>query len=131
MVPAGEVLIEDIAVPRSRLADMFRRIREIEVQFGVRIPTVGHAADGNLHPNFILPSGASEVPELIWTAADALFTSAIALGGTLTGEHGIGLLKRRWLGTELGASQYSLQRRLKAAFDPLGILNPGKVFGPE
>lgn len=131
VLASGESLIEDVAVPRSRLAEMFARIREIEAEFGVEIPTVAHAADGNLHPNFVLPRGTTEVPEAVWAAADALFTSAISLGGTLTGEHGIGLLKRRWLRAELGDAQYLLQRRLKAAFDPLGILNPGKVFGPE
>ncbi|WP_243063741.1 FAD-binding oxidoreductase [Humibacter sp. RRB41] len=122
----GEVLIEDVAVPRSRLADMFDEIVRIERQYDVSIPTVAHAADGNLHPNFVYAGG--EVPDVIWRAADDLFTTALRLGGTLTGEHGVGILKRRWLRDELGDDSYELQRGIKAVFDPLGILNPGKVF---
>ncbi|MHA7987023.1 FAD-binding oxidoreductase [Rathayibacter sp. CAU 1779] len=126
LVAHGEVLIEDVAVPRSRLADMFEEIGRIEREFGVSIPTVAHAADGNLHPNFVYDGG--EVPDVIWRAADELFTTALRLGGTLTGEHGVGMLKRRWLRDELGEDSYDLQRGIKAVFDPLGILNPGKVF---
>lgn len=122
----GEVLIEDVAVPRSRLADMFDEIVRIGQRYGVSIPTVAHAGDGNLHPNFVYAGG--EVPENVWAAADELFTTALRLGGTLTGEHGVGLLKRRWLRDELGDDSFELQRGVKAVFDPLGILNPGKVF---
>jgi glycolate oxidase len=70
------------------------------------------------------------VPDHVWAAADELFLDCLRLGGTLTGEHGVGLLKRRWLRDELGDDSYDLQRRLKAVFDPAGILNPGKVFLP-
>lgn len=126
MEAVGQVLIEDVAVPRSKLPDMFASIRRIEKEFGVEIPTVAHAGDGNLHPNFIY-SGES-VPDHIWKAADTLFTEAVRLGGTLTGEHGVGLLKRRWLKEELGDTQWHLQRGIKQLFDPNGILNPGKVF---
>jgi glycolate oxidase len=122
----GEVLIEDVAVPRSRLADMFDEIVRIQERYGVSIPTVAHAADGNLHPNFVYDG--PEVPENIWAAADELFTTALRLGGTLTGEHGVGLLKRRWLRDELGDDSYELQKSIKSVFDPSGILNPGKVF---
>ena len=122
----GHVLIEDVCVPRTRLAEMFAVIADIEQRYGIVIPTVAHAGDGNLHPNFILES--SEVPPEIWAAADELFLAALRLGGTLTGEHGVGLLKRRWMTDELGEDQLELQRSIKAAFDPLGILNPGKVF---
>ncbi len=122
----GEVLIEDVAVPRSRLADMFEQIERIEREYEVRIPTVAHAADGNLHPNFV--HRGPEVPDVIWRAAGDLFTTALRLGGTLTGEHGVGVLKRRWLREELGDDSYDLQREVKAVFDPFGILNPGKVF---
>lgn len=122
----GTVLIEDVAVPRSQLPAMFEAIVAIEEKYGIRIPTVAHAGDGNLHPTFVFQG--QEVPELIWQAADELFLAALALGGTLTGEHGVGLLKKRWLGDELGDDQVELQRQVKAVFDPLGILNPGKVF---
>lgn len=126
MEALGQVLIEDVAVPRSKLVTMFAAIRRISEHYGVPIPTVAHAGDGNLHPNLIYTG--DEVPEVIWAAAGELFEAALELGGTLTGEHGIGTLKRRWLADELGNEQVALQRRIKAAFDPRGILNPGKVF---
>ncbi len=126
MADLGTVLIEDVCVPRSQLPAMFAAIGAIEERYGISIPTVAHAGDGNLHPNFIFEG--PEVPAEIWAAADELFLAALRLGGTLTGEHGIGLLKRRWLRDELGDDQLDLQRQVKAVFDPLGILNPGKVF---
>jgi glycolate oxidase len=133
MLPAleakGKVLIEDVAVPISKLGEMLQAVRDIETQYGIEIPTVAHAGDGNLHPNFIYID--EEVPEHIWDAADAIFRKAISLGGTLTGEHGVGLLKRQWLIDELGQNQTKLQWQIKKVFDPNNILNPGKVFDPE
>lgn len=123
---AGTHLIEDVSVPRTRLAEMFDEIARVEREHGVRIPTMAHAGDGNLHPSFLFDGEI--VPDHIWVAADDLFRSAIRLGGTLTGEHGIGVLKARWLAAELGDDQWDLQRRIVAAFDPACILNPGKVF---
>jgi glycolate oxidase len=125
------VLIEDVCVPRSQLPAMFAAIGEIEKKFDIIIPTVAHAGDGNLHPNFVFEgvgADGNEVPADIWAAAGELFQAALRLGGTLTGEHGVGLLKRRWLRDELGDEQLQLQRQIKQVFDPLGILNPGKVF---
>ena len=130
----GEVLIEDVSVPRSRMAEMFEAIAEISARTGIPIPTVAHAGDGNLHPNFVIPVDPSRpvdaqvVPEVVWDAASELFRAALALGGTLTGEHGVGVLKRRWLREELGDTSFELQRQLKAVFDPLGILNPETMF---
>ncbi|MFJ3381646.1 FAD-binding oxidoreductase [Curtobacterium sp. NPDC090217] len=126
MEARGQVLIEDVAVPRSRLADMFDRVAVIGHEHGVAIPTVAHAGDGNLHPNFVFDG--DEVPQHVWDAADALFRAAIELGGTLTGEHGVGVLKRRWIGDELGDDMVTLQRGIRRVFDPNGILNPGKVL---
>jgi glycolate oxidase len=126
METLGMALIEDVSVPRSALPAMFDAIARIERDFGIVIPTVAHAGDGNLHPNFVFEG--PEVPGHIWAAADALFHAALDLGGTLTGEHGIGVLKRRWLADELGEDQWELQRRIARVFDPAGILNPGKVF---
>jgi glycolate oxidase len=133
MLPAleakGKVLIEDVAVPISKMGEMLQALRDIEAQYGILIPTVAHAGDGNLHPNFVYID--EDVPEHIWNAADAIFRKAISLGGTLTGEHGVGLLKRQWLIDELGLSQTKLQWQIKKVFDPNNILNPGKVFDPE
>jgi glycolate oxidase len=126
MAALGTTLIEDVSVPRSAMPAMFDEIARIEQKFSITIPTVAHAGDGNLHPNFIFEG--DEVPAVVWEAADELFRAAIALGGTLTGEHGIGTLKSRWLADELGDDQWQLQRQITRAFDPLGILNPRKVF---
>ena len=115
---------------RAALADA-RDVRgdraHLRERYGIPIPTVAHAGDGNLHPNFVYT--AARCPPSVWDAANDLFRTAIELGGTLTGEHGVGVLKRRWLADELGPDSYDLQVKLKSVFDPLGILNPGKVFG--
>jgi glycolate oxidase len=135
METLGTALIEDVSVPRSALPAMFDEIARVEREHGVVIPTVAHAGDGNLHPNFVFDAepdefGVVEAPEAIWRAADDLFRAALRLGGTLTGEHGVGVLKRRWLADELGQDQWELQRQITRVFDPDGILNPGKVFTP-
>jgi glycolate oxidase len=128
----GTVLIEDIAVPRSALPDIFAAIVDIGGRYGIEIPTVAHAGDGNLHPNFVYePLDGGGIPEAIWAAADELFLTALRLGGTLTGEHGVGILKQRWLRDELGDDQLAIQREIKRVFDPRGILNPGKVFAAD
>ncbi len=128
METLGTALIEDVSVPRSALPDMFDEIARIERAYGLVIPTVCHAGDGNLHPNFIVDG--PEIPDHVWEAAGELFQAALRLGGTLTGEHGVGILKRRWLADELGPDQWELQRAITRVFDPAGILNPGKVFAP-
>lgn len=122
----GTVLIEDVSVPRSAMPAMFEAIAAISAKYGIVIPTVAHAGDGNLHPNFVY--SGDEVPDHVWAAADELFRTALGLGGTLTGEHGIGVLKRRWLEDEVGPDSLDLQIAIKSVFDPLGIMNPGKVF---
>lgn len=128
METLGTTLIEDVSVPRSALPAMFGEIARIERAYELVIPTVCHAGDGNLHPNFVFDG--ADVPERVWRAADELFRAALRLGGTLTGEHGIGVLKRRWLADELGEDQWELQRQIARVFDPSGIMNPGKVFAP-
>lgn len=126
MSELGTVLIEDVAVPRSQLPAMFAAVSEIEKKYGMVIPTVAHAGDGNLHPNFVFQGDV--VPDEVWSAANEVFLACLRLGGTLTGEHGVGLLKRRWLRDELGEEQVDLQREVKRVFDPTNILNPGKIF---
>jgi len=126
MAANGTVLIEDVCVPRSALPAMFSAIDDIAARFDVTIATVAHAGDGNLHPNFVFDG--DEIPEKVWDAAHEMFLTALRLGGTLTGEHGVGILKKRWIEQELGTVQLELQKDIKKVFDPLGILNPGKVF---
>lgn len=130
--PLGTVLIEDVAVPRSALPAMFAAIERIAAKYGIEIPTVAHAGDGNLHPNFVFTApevdGHVDVPDHVWAAADEMFLDCLRLGGTLTGEHGVGILKKRWLRDELGDDSFALQQQLKRVFDPDGLLNPGKIF---
>jgi glycolate oxidase len=126
----GATLVEDVCVPRSRLPDMVQRIEQAADRHGVLIATVAHAGDGNLHPVFVFDHGQAEgeVPANVWAAADEVFRAALDLGGTLTGEHGVGLIKRRWLALELGDDSLAVHRAIKTALDPAGILNPGKVL---
>ncbi|NAS21842.1 FAD-binding protein [Herbidospora sp. NEAU-GS84] len=124
----GECLTEDVCVPRSKLPDMIAEIEAVARRHDVRICTVAHAGDGNLHPVFIFERGLPEPPPHVWAAADEIFRAALRLGGTLTGEHGVGLLKKRWLELESGPVVASLQTGIKQVFDPHNILNPGKAI---
>ncbi|WP_027928865.1 FAD-binding oxidoreductase [Amycolatopsis thermoflava] len=120
----GRALIEDICVPRSRLAEAFAGVSRIAAAHGVRIYSFAHAGDGNLHPIV----GYETLDAAVRRAGDDLFALALDLGGTVTGEHGVGLLKRDWLAREAGPEVLSVQAAVKAALDPQGILNPGKAF---
>jgi glycolate oxidase len=122
----GIGLVEDVCVPRTRLPDMVARIERAASTHGVFIATVAHAGDGNLHPVFVFDRGLPEVPPAVWAAADEVFRAALELGGTLTGEHGVGMVKRRWLADELGAESMAVHQAIKSALDPAGLLNPGK-----
>ena len=124
----GNVCIGDVGVPRGRLAEMVTGIEEISHRTGVRIFTVAHAADGNLHPMIVLDPGQSTTEGPAKAALGQMFDLARSLGGTLTGEHGVGILKRDWLREELGSDSLELQHAIKKVFDPLGILNPGKAI---
>ncbi|KUL22605.1 FAD-linked oxidase [Actinoplanes awajinensis subsp. mycoplanecinus] len=124
----GRPLIEDIAVPRSRLAEAVRRIGVIAARHDVPICTLAHAGDGNLHPIIVAGAHGEPIPDAATRAADEIFALALELGGTVTGEHGVGVLKRAWLAKEIGPLAHDLQRQIKAVFDPLGILNPGKAI---
>ncbi|MGW1783361.1 FAD-binding oxidoreductase [Streptomyces sp. NPDC002143] len=124
----GRPLIEDIAVPRSRLGRAVAEIRAISARHDVPVFTIAHAADGNLHPIIVVDPSLDRLPDAAWEAAGEIFALALRLGGTLTGEHGVGVLKRQWVAEELGPQAHALQRRLKEAFDPRGILNPGKAL---
>ncbi|GAA3689956.1 FAD-linked oxidase C-terminal domain-containing protein [Arthrobacter ginkgonis] len=117
---------EDVAVPRSRLVEMIAAMEGIGARYGVEVGCVAHAGDGNLHIGLsaAMRPGEAEPPAAVHAAADAVVRAALDLGGTITGEHGVGALKRPWLERELGTRQLQLQRSVKAAFDPLGILAP-------
>jgi glycolate oxidase len=124
----GDVLVDDVAVPLSQLSEMLRRIELLAASGGALIATVAHAGDGNLHPLIVFDRDDPADEARAIAAFQTLMADALELGGTITGEHGVGTLKRDYLAQQLGASSLALQRRLKLAFDPLGLLNPGKVF---
>ena len=117
---------EDIAVPRGQLVEMIRAVRRIGEKHGIPTAAYGHAGDGNLHVNFLF--GSAEERKRGEAAIEEAIETAIALGGTITGEHGVGLAKRQFLRKEQGDAVIALQRRLKRAFDPDDLLNPGKIF---
>jgi glycolate oxidase len=125
---SGRALIEDICVPRARLADAFAGVAAIARAHEVEIYSFAHAGDGNLHPIISYPHDAEGVPDQVVEAGDAVFALALRLGGTVTGEHGVGVLKRRWLARELGPASLDVHRSIKQALDPRGILNPGKAY---
>ncbi len=122
----GDWLLDDMAVPRTRLAEAVAGIEEIAARQEVMIGTFGHAGDGNLHPTIVTPRGDAAAAARAMTAFNEILDLALRLGGTVTGEHGVGLLKRRALGQELDAVAMDLHSVVKNAFDPRGILNPGK-----
>ncbi|MFD8596156.1 FAD-binding oxidoreductase [Kitasatospora sp. NPDC059646] len=124
----GTTMIDDVAVPRSALAAMLNGVAEIADRQGLTIGVVAHAGDGNTHPVVIFDSRDPEQVERARISFDEIMALGLELGGTVTGEHGIGLLKREWLARELGPVGLELQRQIKAVFDPLGLLNPGKMI---
>lgn len=124
----GRVSIGDIGVPRGRLAEVAVGLQDISERTGVRIYSVVHASDGNLHPMLVLNPEDSVTEGPAKVALGEMFYLAKSLGGTLTGEHGIGLLKRDWLLPELGEVSLDVMRSIKDAIDPHGLLNPGKAI---
>ncbi|MFD4543292.1 FAD-binding oxidoreductase [Streptomyces bauhiniae] len=121
-------ILEDATVPRPRIAEMVRRIDEIAERHALTIATFGHAGDGNLHPTCVIDSADdAEAVARAELAFRDIFAAAVDLGGTITGEHGVGAAKLPYLSTQLGPAQTALLRRVKNAFDPAGILNPGKL----
>jgi glycolate oxidase len=120
-------MLEDATVPRPRLAQMVDTISSIAERHGVLCATFGHAGDGNLHPTVVLDPSVDGAVEAAHATFDEVFAAALSLGGTITGEHGVGAAKRAWLSARLGEDQLALLRRIKTAFDPAGILNPGKL----
>ncbi|WP_448640398.1 FAD-binding oxidoreductase [Geodermatophilus sp. URMC 63] len=124
----GPLLTEDVCVPKAAVPEMLARIEAAAVRNDVLIANIAHAGDGNLHPLLITPPGDAEARARAQVAFGEIMRDAVALGGTVTGEHGVGLLKRDGLAIELSPEVVAMQRAVKAALDPHGILNPGKVF---
>ncbi|MFC7340086.1 FAD-binding oxidoreductase [Saccharopolyspora griseoalba] len=125
----GPVLTEDVCVPRAEVPEMLGRIEAAAQRHDTQIANIAHAGDGNLHPLIITPPGDDAARERAQAAFDDIVADAIALGGTVTGEHGVGLLKRKGLHAELSPTVVGMHHALKEALDPAGIFNPGKVFG--
>ncbi len=123
----GMVRMEDVGVPRSRVPELLRAIDRIAIAHGIRCATFGHAGDGNLHPNFIFDRDDPRAEELTEAARADLYRAALALGGTITAEHGIGSARREFLAAQVGEGALAVMRSIKTALDPLGILNPGRV----
>ena len=122
----GPVLTEDVCVPRSRVPVMLARIAEIAARHHVKVATIAHAGDGNLHPLIITPPGDEAARIAAQAAFEEFLDAAIELGGTVTGEHGVGLLKRDGMRRELDPGAIAMQEAVRRALDPLGIFNPGK-----
>jgi glycolate oxidase len=123
----GVARMEDVGVPRSRVPELLAEIERVAAAHDVRCGTFGHAGDGNLHPTFVWDRGDTGAAERAQAASEELYRAAIALGGTVTAEHGIGAARRPFLELQHGADALAVMRAIKAALDPLGILNPGKV----
>jgi glycolate oxidase len=121
-------ILEDATVPRSDLAHMIRFVEAVAKKYKLRIGTFGHMGDGNLHPTFLTDERNKEEMHRIEEAFKEIFDEAIRLGGTITGEHGVGVAKKSFLPKFLGEAQMKVSRDLRRALDPNGILNPGKMF---
>ncbi len=119
---------EDICVPLVQIAACVRRIKQVSAEYGLPIVVFGHAGDGNLHPNILFDAHDPAETARLWPCAEAVFAAALAVGGTLSGEHGIGTLKRPLMQRALGEASLALQIRIKAWLDPDGLLNPGKIL---
>jgi glycolate oxidase len=125
---APTTILEDATVPRSELARMIRFVEAVAKKYQLKIGTFGHMGDGNLHPTFLTDERNHEEMRRVEEAFKEIFDEAIRLGGTITGEHGVGLAKKSFLPKFAGDAQMRVMRELRRALDPQGILNPGKMF---
>ena len=121
------VVLEDATVPRSRITDMLLALSEIGRKYNLVLGTFGHAGDGNLHPTILADKNNLDEMARVHKAVDEIFETALKFGGTLSGEHGIGIAKMKYLGNEIGESGLDLMRSIKNALDPTHMLNPGKL----
>jgi glycolate oxidase len=118
----------DVVVPRGRVPDLFEVVRKLKRDYRLRIASFGHAGDGNIHVNLMVDATNADEMERARNAERVLFERVVALEGSISGEHGIGFAKRPYISLELSEAEIALMNRVKAAFDPAGILNPGKIF---
>jgi glycolate oxidase len=121
-------ILEDVTVPRTALAEMVSFIAGVAAKHELMVGTFGHMGDGNLHPTFLTDERNAAEMECVHQALEEIVDKTLALGGTITGEHGIGLAKKPWLKRQIGDSSYELMRTIKQSLDPEGLLNPGKIF---
>jgi glycolate oxidase len=126
---AGVARMEDVGVARSRIPELMDAITEVSGMHGVRVGVFGHAGDGNFHPTFVLERDDDHAEEKVNAVRAELFMRVLALGGTVSGEHGTGVAKRAYLEAQRGPDAVRAMKAIKAAMDPLNILNPGKIFG--
>ena len=124
----GTTLLDDVAVPKSRLVDMFARCEAAASRHQVVIGTFGHAGDGNLHPTIVFDPADQQSRHRAYAAFDEIVKAAVEFGGSISGEHGVGNLKLGYLSHMIGDPERELMRRIKTCFDPTGILNPGKAY---
>ena len=121
-------ILEDVTVPRDSLAEMVSFIAGTAEKYRLAVGTFGHMGDGNLHPTFLTDEKDHDEMERVHAALEEIVEKTLALGGTITGEHGVGLAKKPWLKRQLGDASYGLMREIKQALDPARLLNPGKIF---
>ncbi|MEU9337402.1 FAD-linked oxidase C-terminal domain-containing protein [Streptomyces sp. NPDC048290] len=124
----GTTMIDDVCVPRSRLGDMLEGVERIADKYRLTIGVCAHAGDGNTHPTVCFDAQDPDESRRARESFDEIMALGLELGGTITGEHGVGVLKKEWLAREIGPVGLEMQRAVKQVFDPLGILNPGKLF---
>ena len=124
----GPTVIEDVVVPRSRLGELLTVIAHIAEDSGIRIATVGHAGDGNVHPQLLLPDLSEATKTTAMTVAEQICAATLELDGSITGEHGVGQLKMGWLAQQLDSTALGVQAAIRAALDPQGLLNPGRGY---
>ncbi len=119
---------EDIVVPRNMIPQMLMRLKRLSEETGIRIVNFGHAGDGNIHVNLMVDRKNTEEFEKARLLVKEIFAAALQLGGTISGEHGVGLTKSEYIAMEIRPIELGLMKKIKSVFDPKNILNPGKIF---
>jgi glycolate oxidase len=127
----GTTMIDDVCVPRSRLAEFIGRVERLAAELDITVGVLGHAGDGNMHPTVVFDPTDPAQAERAQQAFDQIMAVGLELGGTITGEHGVGVLKRAWLAEEIGPVAVAVHQAIKRALDPKNILNPGKVVAGQ